>query len=88
MGWPEMARKSRIFWWFTVAAAAASPARLAAVRHEIPPEGSSGCCAPPRPACVAGRWCLVWSDLSRLANEQKAQLSTRFGELFPRVFGA
>ena len=37
---------------------------------------------------VADRWCLVWSDLSRLANEQKAQLGSRFGELFPRVFGA
>ena len=37
---------------------------------------------------VAGWWCLVWSDLSRLANEQKAQLGSQFGELFPRVFGA
>ena len=37
---------------------------------------------------VAGRWCLVRSNLSRLANEQKAQLGSRFGELFPRVFGA
>ena len=33
------------------------------------------------------RWCLVWSDLSRLANEQKVQLGSRFGELLPRVFG-
>ena len=37
---------------------------------------------------VAGRWCLVWSDLSQLAIEQKAQFGFRFGELLPRVFGA
>ena len=37
---------------------------------------------------VAGRWCLVWSDLSWLASEQRIQLGSRFGELFPRVFGA
>ena len=37
---------------------------------------------------VAGRWCLVWSNLSRLANEQKAQLGSRFRELFPMVLGA
>ena len=30
------------------------PARPAAVRREIPPTGSSGCCAPLRPARVAG----------------------------------
>ena len=30
------------------------PARPEAVRREIPPEGSSGCCEPPRPARVAG----------------------------------
>ena len=30
------------------------PGRPAAVRLEIPPEGSSGCCAPPKPARVAG----------------------------------
>ena len=30
------------------------PTRSVAVRHEIPPEGSSGCCAPSRPACR--RW--------------------------------
>ena len=30
------------------------PARPAAVRREIPPEGSSRCCAPSRPARVAG----------------------------------
>ena len=29
-------------------------ARPATVRREIPPAGSSGCCAPPRPASVAG----------------------------------
>ena len=28
------------------------------------------------------------SYLSRVANEQKAQLGSRFGELLPRVFGA
>ena len=41
-----------------------------------------------RVSLVAGQWCLVRSNLSRLANEQKAQLGSRFGELFPRVFGA
>ena len=30
------------------------PVRPAAVRREIPPEGSSGCCAPSRPARVTG----------------------------------
>ena len=30
------------------------PARPAAVRREIPPAGSSGCCAPPRLARVTG----------------------------------
>ena len=30
------------------------PARPAAVRREIAPTGSSGCCAPPRPARVTG----------------------------------
>ena len=29
------------------------PERPSAVRREIPPEGSSGCCAPPRPVRVA-----------------------------------
>ena len=29
------------------------PTRSAAVRREFPPEGSSGCCAAPRPARVA-----------------------------------
>ena len=92
--WPEMAGKSRIFRWFTVAAAAASPARSRRVRRRFAVKfhrrdrldvahllgrGMSP---------VAGRWCLVWSNLSRLANEQKAQLGSRFGELFPRVFGA
>ena len=45
------------------------PARPAAVRREIPPEGSSGCCAPSRPARVAGGrpvWpCLVRSLTAR-----------------------
>ena len=30
------------------------PARLAVVRLEFPPEGSSGCCAPSRPVRVTG----------------------------------
>ena len=30
------------------------PARPAAVSRKIPPTGSYGCCAPPRPARVAG----------------------------------
>ena len=91
---PENGRKSQNLWWFTVVAAAASPARSRRVRrrfavkfhrrdrldvaHLLGRHVSS----------VAGRCCLVWSDLSRLANEQKAQLGSRFGELFPRVFGA
>ena len=49
-----MAEKSQIFRWFTVAAVAASQARPAAIRREIPPAGSSGCCAPPRLASVTG----------------------------------
>ena len=57
--WSENGRKSQTFWLFTVAAAAASPARPAAVRREIPPEGSSGCCAPSRPARVTGGWLVV-----------------------------
>ena len=30
------------------------PARPEVIRREIPPEGSSGCCAPPRLARVSG----------------------------------
>ena len=92
--WPKMAGNSRIFRWFTVAAAAASQARSRRVRRRFAvkfhrrdrlnvahPLGQ-------RVSPVADRWCLVWSDLSRLANEQKAQLGSLFGELLPRVFGA
>ena len=45
-----MAKKSRIFRRFT------GPilARPTTVLSEIPPAGSSGCCAPPRPVRVAG----------------------------------
>ena len=58
MGWPEMARKITNFpvvhggsrRRFT----GPIPTRPAAVRREIPPEGSSGCCAPPRLARVVG----------------------------------
>ena len=67
------------------------PARPAAVRREIPPTGSSGCCAPPRPARVAGGRPVVSRlvrSLTGLAIEQKAQFGSRFGELLPRVFGA
>ena len=73
MGWPKMAKKSQIFRWFTVAAAAASPARPVAVRSEIPPAGSSGCCAPPRPARVTGGRLVV----SRLVRSLTARNCTK-----------
>ena len=41
-----------------------------------------------RVSSVDGRWCLVCSDLSRLAVNKKTKVGSRFGELFPRVFGA
>ena len=61
MGWPEMAGKWPKITNFLVVHdgrrrrfAGLIPTRPAAVRREIPPEGSSGCCAPSRPARVAG----------------------------------
>ena len=93
-GVAEKGRKSRIFRWFTVAAAAASPARSRRIWRRFSVKFHRRDCLDVahllgrRVSPVAGRWCLVWSNLSRLANEQKGQLSSRFGELFPRVFGA
>ena len=61
MGWPEVAGNGRKIMNFLVVHggrrrrfACPIPERPAAVRREIPPEGLSGCCAPPRPARVAG----------------------------------
>ena len=77
----------------TVAAVAASPARSGYVRRRLAvkfgrrdrPEVAH---LPVRRVYLCGgRWCLVWSDLSRLSNDQKVQLGSRFGELLPRVFG-
>ena len=61
MGWPEVAGNGRKITNFLAVHGGCRrlfigpiPARPAAVRREIPPEGSSGCYAPPRPARVAG----------------------------------
>ena len=61
MGWSEMAENDRKITNFPVVHggshccfAGPIPARLTAVRREIPPAGSSGCCAPSRPARVTG----------------------------------
>ena len=61
MGWPEVVEKLPKITNFLVVHcghrrrfAGPIPARPAAVRREIPPEGSSGCCAPSRPAHVTG----------------------------------
>ena len=61
MGWPEMAGKWPEITNFLVVHggrrrrfASPIPARPTAVRHEIPPEGSSGCCAPSSLARVIG----------------------------------
>ena len=92
--WTEMAGKSQIFRWFTVAVAAASSARSRRVRRRFAVKFHRRDCLDVahllgrRVSPVADRWCLVWSDLSRLAIEQKAQFGSRFGELLPRVFGA
>ena len=61
MGWPEVAENGRKITNFLVVHGGrcrrfAGPilARPTAVRREFPPKGSFGCCAPPRPARVAG----------------------------------
>ena len=61
MGWPEVAEKWPKITNFLVVHGGCRrrfsspiPAGPAAVRREIPPEGSSGCCAPSRPARVSG----------------------------------
>ena len=61
MGWPEVAGKWPKITNFPVVHggcrrrfAGPIPARPAAVRREIPPEGSFGCGAPSRPARVTG----------------------------------
>ena len=57
MGWPEMAEKitnfSVVHGGSRRRFTGSIPACPAAVRRKIPPAGSSGCCAPPRPARVA-----------------------------------
>ena len=59
--WPKMAGNGRKITNFSVVhggsrrrLAGPIPVCPTAVRREIPPAGSSGCCAPPRPAHVAG----------------------------------
>ena len=61
MGWPKMAENGRKIMNFPVVHYGSCrrftgpiPARPTAVRREIPPARSSGCCAPPRPARVTG----------------------------------
>ena len=62
MGWSEMAGNGQKIMNFPVVHggsrrrrfAGPIPARLEAVRREIPPAGSSGCCSPPRPTRVTG----------------------------------
>ena len=61
MGWPEMVGNGQKIMNFPVVHggshrrfAGPIPARPTAVRREIPPAGSSGYCAPPRLARVAG----------------------------------
>ena len=61
MGWPEVVGNGQKITNFLVVYdgrrrrfTGLIPARPVAVRREIPLEGSSGCCAPPRPARVAG----------------------------------
>ena len=61
MAWPEVAGNGRKIMNFLVVHggrrhrfAGPIPARPAVVCLEIPPEGSSGCCAPPRLARVSG----------------------------------
>ena len=61
MGWPKVAGNGRKITNFLVVHvgrrrrfAGPIPTRLGAVRREIPPEGSSGCCVPPRLARVNG----------------------------------
>ena len=93
MGWPEMAGKVKNSPVITVATAAASPARSGRVRRRLALKFGRRDCPEvahlpvQRVKLCGGRWCLVWSDLSRLSNEQKVQLGSRFGELLPIVFG-
>ena len=55
------------------------PTRPTAVRLEIPPEGSSGCCAPPRLVRFAGGWPVV----SRLVRSLTARNLTKDPIRFP-----
>ena len=79
MGWPEVAvngnKKVKNSLVITVAAAAASPARSGHVRRWLAVKFGRR----DRPEVAhlpvlrvysnSFRWCLVWSDLSRLSNE-------------------
>ena len=67
MGWLEVAENGRKITNFLVVHGGRRrrrftgpiPTRPAAVCHEIPPEGSSRCCAPSRPSCFTGGWPVV-----------------------------
>ena len=69
------ARSRRVRWWFAVKFYRRDRLDVAHLLGQ-------------RVSPVADRWCLVWSDISRLAIEQKAQFGSQFGELLPRIFEA
>ena len=74
--WPEMAEKSRNARLPKVAAAAASPARSRRVRWRLAVKFGRrdrlDVLLPPVRGVYSdsGRWCLIWSNLPRLANGQ------------------
>ena len=85
MGWPEVAESGRKIMNFLVVHggcrrrfAGSIPARPAAVRREIPPEGSSGCCAPSRLVHVAGGRPVVPRLVRSLTARSEQKNSTRF----------
>ena len=85
MGWSEMAGNGRKITNFPVVHggnrrrfAGSIPLRPAAVRSEIPLAGSSGCCAPPRPARVAGGRPVVSCPVRSLTARNCINGPTRF----------
>ena len=74
--WPKMAKKSRNAWLPKVAAAVASPTRSRRVRRrptlKFHRHDRLDVLLPPVRLVYSdsGRWCLVWSNLPRLANGQ------------------